>query len=1585
MEKDLRLRLVVRRHGVPDVKLLWNAIADEDLTISKLLAQINEVVPLESGEWGLEDYAVELKDVSGDAFECVHYHLVSKVLKDDDQVLVRPLLTGDLKRRRLSGRHQISIDGRHLVDGLAFGRPWLRAPRDRPAVTLPPRKKARIACSSEDEEDSLPENDEELPMLEYGSTRAQEDPSSVQLRTRFYDVDSDSNSEDERDFDPAQDGAEDDDDDDDMDSDDGDIRDELRLLKEDNAVVREGDILEELRDIRDKRTSAGPGGGRPSTDAWADSPAPSAGNALVRPGGRATGHRLNLDTLDKIAALRVAFPGAQVSTIEETLLRYDADSSRAYRKLGKAFAARLSLQQTLDHQARSLSSSPIRHAHAQPHPSTGRELVLRESSPSDRASHATAHDENEEEDDEDASITMNHNTLADRGGQESSDSDSDSNADSDSDSDSDSGSGVAAATSDLDQEAENSSDDDDDDSEVSSSDDGDGNQDDDDDDDEEDGSSEPGGGGSVLDEEHADSVDQNASSLDDDLESEASDGSDESSVAAADNHPSKDDAAISISSDSSSDSSSTDSSSDESSSDSEPEEIPSKTLSSQRRILERILERSQPQPPRRLPQATPTAAAAAPTEEQPTVPPGQGLSKTQKRNARRKLAKQLATGRSTSAQGSEEPSQAPATAASIEKASFLARKQALLNAISSDGPVDVSGEESFRGPPDSTLRTRESNPPSAAGADAMETLQSPAGHAEAAAQRRMKPNIGATRRMLMGSLGLKNPKTKADEDRIRQDLMKGVRPHTNARLAEASSQHDEPPQTHESVEEDAEAWREKIAYRAVECCHDGIELSEPPFPFVQRWDPQQQVDEWFGSKNKRGGKRKRVQRNQAQYYEDGDPQASKKRRVTGESVGMTFSDAAEPLEEGDTTLNYDDPTDEPAVPKAAAEESQATDVGDLPSLPSDLTTLPDLRPGEAKLGMVITWKQWLLSSATNWQPEVVNLTGILVRVHDEEATDLEFLLAQRDREVDRTEKKYDEDTGERVYDRFEAPDDDEDDDADDEPDQGYRRLKYMELIEPKIVQLPMEDQTNPAGNEDSSAPLTDSIVHETVYGDRSQPSQMNGEDAGQFEADVDGSQLPIDAKDGRSKANTDDEQPQVVADSDARLDAATGDPRLSHNPDTQTDNVQAIDEANVPTPRAKTHAKDANPPSTEDAGSQDSNGSALSISSDRRHEISIMVQDAGFCKDVSPSVLRQKTSSPSRQLLEMVEAANHSRVASRVASRSPLSQESMVKAVMPVPNKDLGLGAGVPGGGAAAPPSSAGSIRSGRQLDPDDFGFNVSVDDMHQISDTGDGSLLLADDAPTPKAKDRTPSRDKETSASPSTDKSFPSLASLARTASQQNLHSQTRSPSKAQVLASLASRDSTLQRDEEYEEAMRRIDGSDKDEEDGEDEAPLELRKTRKRLFPASGRADQSPLSESADMPDTKAAVKMASSPLVEKEGSRRLRQRVRKESPFAVPPGSQVVTLSSSPSSSPPREDYAEDSIDGDYEEANKRSSLQHGSGRVQKSRGPRSGSRAKSVPANQATARSASARRSIPPSSMPAQPGTNGRGQRMPSSRF
>ena len=56
---------------------------------------------------------------------------------------IRPLQTTDLRYRKISGRHQISSDGRHLIDGVAFGRPFLRQV-DRPIISIPPRKRLKL-------------------------------------------------------------------------------------------------------------------------------------------------------------------------------------------------------------------------------------------------------------------------------------------------------------------------------------------------------------------------------------------------------------------------------------------------------------------------------------------------------------------------------------------------------------------------------------------------------------------------------------------------------------------------------------------------------------------------------------------------------------------------------------------------------------------------------------------------------------------------------------------------------------------------------------------------------------------------------------------------------------------------------------------------------------------------------------------------------------------------------------------------------------------------------------------------------------------------------------------------------------------------------------------------------------------------------------------------------------------------------------------------------------------------------------------------------------------------------------------------
>lgn len=82
----MRLRLTIQRHGLPPIRLLWavplsTVASGAGLTFSQFLEQVNDTVQLESEEWGLEDYAIE---VGG--FECLHYSELHDVLKEDEEV-----------------------------------------------------------------------------------------------------------------------------------------------------------------------------------------------------------------------------------------------------------------------------------------------------------------------------------------------------------------------------------------------------------------------------------------------------------------------------------------------------------------------------------------------------------------------------------------------------------------------------------------------------------------------------------------------------------------------------------------------------------------------------------------------------------------------------------------------------------------------------------------------------------------------------------------------------------------------------------------------------------------------------------------------------------------------------------------------------------------------------------------------------------------------------------------------------------------------------------------------------------------------------------------------------------------------------------------------------------------------------------------------------------------------------------------------------------------------------------------------------------------------------------------------------------
>ena len=139
----MRLQVSIKRYSLPTTNIIFTtralgpspATSSTEATIAQLLEDVNDIVPLESADWGLEDYAVEVH-----GYECLHFSPIDAVLRDEDKVVIRALKTQDLRSRRLGGRHQISGDGRHLIDGVAFGRQWLKK-GGRPAVQIPPRKR----------------------------------------------------------------------------------------------------------------------------------------------------------------------------------------------------------------------------------------------------------------------------------------------------------------------------------------------------------------------------------------------------------------------------------------------------------------------------------------------------------------------------------------------------------------------------------------------------------------------------------------------------------------------------------------------------------------------------------------------------------------------------------------------------------------------------------------------------------------------------------------------------------------------------------------------------------------------------------------------------------------------------------------------------------------------------------------------------------------------------------------------------------------------------------------------------------------------------------------------------------------------------------------------------------------------------------------------------------------------------------------------------------------------------------------------------------------------------------------------------
>jgi hypothetical protein len=802
---------------------------------------------------------------------------------------IRPLDTGDRRKRRLSGRYQISRDGKRLIDGIAFGRPRLKTPRDRPPVDIPPLKRPRIAFES-DADDDHEDEEPRLLLTEYGEGHDTEFRASK--RARFNDdEDDDYDEEDDEDY-----GSEDE-------EDENQERESESELENEPA---DSDLEAELRDLQaDTDPVTHP---VESRDASSD----QGPRAVQLP-------NLDLQTIDKISALRVAFPTAEFDACEKELSLHNGDVKLAYQTLQSKHRSLTTLDTVLAYIAPSPSksnnrtgagntqddasdaesvASVVRHYDMNGFPSgsilngTASAQIVEAMRKSGVPMKSPVHTKFDEADGKagrtleraaagkDGGASDATSTSGDSDNDDSDDENDESGSESENsgsegeDSDSDSGPEVASSKPPLAPTTANSPQkpkgkvvEDEDDNTSESEDEDESNtdsssvtetSDSDRDSDEDSSSQESSSGSSDSDTSDSESDSDASSGSGPDASKNAQSDADSESNASSSESDSESDDGEDGSDSSSNAASSEDDNDTDTKTPAQKETSPSKTTQSPMSLI------------------APTAVNDPPRP----VPPGQGKTATQKRNARRRAARRARKAAENNAAFS-------AALLSQESLDLIAAKKAELLERLNLMPGEPSQEVTSTRPTDNICNNTQ---------------------ASAATQRQ--------------------------------------------------------------TAEDAQSnWRDKIVYRAVECVEDGVELSEPPFPFVQRWDPQQQF-----TKKQRNGRSKRKDRDNEQYLESSSWTSSKRQKSNSgfenhDSYDTSFPSRADAISRDEAGLNYDD--DVLAVEGNVTERHRDEDEDSIPPLPAGL------RPHKS-----VTWHGHHLEAVVVVQSHQLAASGVTAHRED---------------------------------------------------------------------------------------------------------------------------------------------------------------------------------------------------------------------------------------------------------------------------------------------------------------------------------------------------------------------------------------------------------------------------------------------------------------------------------------------------------------------------------------------------------------------------------------------------------------------------
>jgi hypothetical protein len=228
---------------------------------------------------------------------------------------------------------------------------------------------------------------------------------------------------------------------------------------------------------------------------------------------------------------------------------------------------------------------------------------------------------------------------------------------------------------------------------------------------------------------------------------------------------------------------------------------------------------------------------------------------------------------------------------------------------------------------------------------------------------------------------------------------------------------------------DPEFWKSRIKLSAFECWDEEVELSAPPFPFKQHWDPASKL-----MKNKQNKKKNNRNSKQARP-------ASPEAENNPDPLILDYDDCP------DTSKQDSDPT-AAAIENQLMQDVEVAAQVDLPSLPEDVETLPALLPADIQVGAIVVFKTWIINPNTV-TPEFSDYKTAVVEKEGDSGNGVgSFRLRLAKRDVPR--KLPVDENGEKVRsarDGFRMAVDGEEEVEDDDVWEGG----FTELIAPKLL------------------------------------------------------------------------------------------------------------------------------------------------------------------------------------------------------------------------------------------------------------------------------------------------------------------------------------------------------------------------------------------------------------------------------------------------------------------------------------------------------------------------------------------------------